>query len=220
MRRLLFLHTLLKRDNNELTKQIYSAQKENPLPGDFCEIVSADLKLIGLTEENVMQMSKSAFKRKVKAAIVKEALESLKQIQQTHTKVNKLKYSKLQAQSYFKSPLFSNTEAKLLFKIRTEFTDCKINFKHMNREGSMKCPLCKEYEDDQKHIIECTYIRNNISSNDILERNIAYEDIYSDNDHKKKAITVVFDQCLKIREKLMNNLPKEQNLSILMNAGG
>ena len=167
-----------------------------------------------------MQLSKNAFKRIVKTKVNQEALKYLKQIQQSHTKVNKIKYSKLQAQSYFKSPLFSNTEAKLLFKIRTEFIDCKSNFKYMNREGDMKCPMCKVHEDDQKHILECTHIRNNITSKEILDTNVVYEDIYSDNNHKRKAVTVVFENCIKVREKLIENLPAEQNLSILRNAGG
>ena len=111
-----------------------------------------------MTEETVKQLSKTAFKKKVKTAIAKEALESLKQVQKTHTKVNKIEYSTLKAQSYFKSPLFSNTEAKLLFKIRTEFIECKTNFKNMNREGNMKCPLCKENEDDQRHLIPIMFI--------------------------------------------------------------
>ena len=43
MRRLLFLQTILKRDDNELTKKIYKTQKEHPLKGDFCELVAGDL---------------------------------------------------------------------------------------------------------------------------------------------------------------------------------
>ena len=138
----------------------------------------------------------------------------------THSKVNKIEYTKLEAQTYFKSPLFSNNEAKLLFKIRTEFIDCKTNFKHMNRENNMLCPLCKQHEDNQKHIIECKYIRKNITSKEVSYRNITYEDIYSDNIQNKKSITALFDVCLKVREKLVENLPTEQDLSILMNAGG
>ena len=187
---------------------------------DFCHLVEKDLKLLGITEQSLMHMSKKVFKRKVKSAITQKALTYLKEIQQTHSKVNKIEYTTLQAQSYFKSPLFSNSEAKLLFKIRTEFIDCKTNFKHMNRENNMLCPLCKQAEDNQKHIIDCKYIRKNITSRDISDRNIVYEDIYSNNNQNKKSITALFDVCLKVRKKLVENLPTEQDLSILMNAGG
>ena len=82
--------------------------------------MAEDIKLVGITEQSAMQMSKHLFKRTIKSAITRETLKYLKEIQQTHPKVNEIQYTTLQAQSYFKSPLFSNSEAKCLFKYRIQ----------------------------------------------------------------------------------------------------
>ena len=83
-------------------------------------------------------------------------------------------------------------------------------------EKNICCLLCKQHEDNQKHVLECMYIQENISSREILDRKVVYEDICSDNNHTKKAITAMFEKCLNLRE----NLLTEQDLSILRNAGG
>ena len=38
-RRLTYLHTMLFRNDQELNKRVYQAQKENPSPGDFVELI-------------------------------------------------------------------------------------------------------------------------------------------------------------------------------------
>ena len=45
-RRLLYLQTILKRHDSELTKRVYMCQKANPLPGDWCLKVKEDLSLL------------------------------------------------------------------------------------------------------------------------------------------------------------------------------
>ena len=40
------LQTILKRSDNEVTKKIYQAQKDDPVKGDFIELVKADFELI------------------------------------------------------------------------------------------------------------------------------------------------------------------------------
>ena len=41
-RRMCFLHTILKRADNEITKWIYKAQSKSPLEGDFYNLVKDD----------------------------------------------------------------------------------------------------------------------------------------------------------------------------------
>ena len=45
-RRILYLHTIVTRDQKELTNKVYKAQVEDPTDGDFCELVKMDLKLL------------------------------------------------------------------------------------------------------------------------------------------------------------------------------
>ena len=42
--RLTYLHTLLSRNDQELNKRVYKAQKENPSPVDFVELIKKQKK--------------------------------------------------------------------------------------------------------------------------------------------------------------------------------
>ena len=46
VRRLLYLHTILKRHDNEITKKIYTAMKENHLKDDWIELITTDKELL------------------------------------------------------------------------------------------------------------------------------------------------------------------------------
>ena len=47
-RRLNFLQTIMKRNQNEITKKVYEAQKAGPKKGDFAILVKEDKELIKL----------------------------------------------------------------------------------------------------------------------------------------------------------------------------
>ena len=51
-RRLMYHQTILQRTENELTKRIYTAQLNDPTPGDFVELLSEDFRLIDETQED------------------------------------------------------------------------------------------------------------------------------------------------------------------------
>ena len=51
-RRLIYLQTILKRHESELTRRVFMSQKLNPLPGDWCLKVKEDFEIIGVTMED------------------------------------------------------------------------------------------------------------------------------------------------------------------------
>ena len=51
-RRLIYLQTMLKRHDNELTKRVYMSQKLNPLPGDWILKIKEDFEIIGVVMED------------------------------------------------------------------------------------------------------------------------------------------------------------------------
>ena len=67
-RRIIYLHEILTREDNELVKRIYRAQKDNPTRGDFVELVTEDLKMIkeDFDEDNFLKFSKIDFKNHIK----------------------------------------------------------------------------------------------------------------------------------------------------------
>jgi hypothetical protein len=83
-RRLMYLQTILKRDNDELVKRIFNAHKSDPCPGDFINLIKKDFAAIkeDNNEERVLQMTKNEHKKYVKSKIKDAAMEYLKQLQE------------------------------------------------------------------------------------------------------------------------------------------
>ena len=68
-KRIMFLHYLLKREDDELISQVLYAQKEQPIKNDWFSTVMEDLKDFGLEHlevEDIKNMSKDHFKKLVK----------------------------------------------------------------------------------------------------------------------------------------------------------
>ena len=142
-RRLLYLQTILKRPQEELTRRVYIAQKSNPVKGDFCKLVEADMELIGgtISEQHIQLVSKNTLKAEVKAKMQAAALGYLKQKQSQHSKIRNIVYPKLQTHPYMVSQLFTNDEVNTLHALRSRSVNVKANFK--NKYGNnLECPLC------------------------------------------------------------------------------
>ena len=78
-RRLMYLQTVLKRSQTELVRQVYKAQKSNPVKGDWVEQVRDDLELIDMVgkETEIEAMSKMQFKTYVRNKIKYHTLRIL-----------------------------------------------------------------------------------------------------------------------------------------------
>ena len=57
----MFLHTILGRDKDELTRRVLEAQINNPTKGDFIELVEKDMGMIGepLDKEGLSSQNKN-----------------------------------------------------------------------------------------------------------------------------------------------------------------
>ena len=88
---MIYLQTLLKRADSELTKRIYFAQKQNPIKGDFFCLVTKDFEKIGetLNEQEIRNKSKLSHKNYIKQKVRNAALLYLKEKQKEHSKINK-----------------------------------------------------------------------------------------------------------------------------------
>ena len=58
------MNHVLQRDDDELVKKVFLAQKINPVQGDFVKLVEKDLEDLGLTYDQVTSntMTKAALK--------------------------------------------------------------------------------------------------------------------------------------------------------------
>ena len=62
-RRIMYLYNILQKEDDELVRRIYEAQKADPSPGDFSELVKEDLTDIELdiTDIEIMRETKNKF---------------------------------------------------------------------------------------------------------------------------------------------------------------
>ena len=69
----------MNRKNGEVLKNVYLAQKEKPLPGDFVKLVENDFKLIDepFDENVILSMIKSKAKKFIKSKIKQAAFKYL-----------------------------------------------------------------------------------------------------------------------------------------------
>ena len=220
-RRLIYHQTILKRNNIELTKRIYEEQKINPTRGDFSELIKEDFRMIDIpqNDELIKNTNTHTYKLFIKSRVKSKAFEFLNTKLKKHSKVQHIKYDKLEMQMYMVSPLFSNCDVNMLHALRSRGTECKVNFKQKYQHTSLKCSLCGLEDEDQKHLLTCNVILKYWKSKNISVRKSDYEDIFSKDIRKQKEITTIFRELFEIRTKLQNNsqaAPSSSSMELTM----
>ena len=157
---------------------VYQAQKENPVQGDWVNMVKEDLATLNMTleEDDIKSRTKDAFKKLVKEKMVEHAFMYYKEKQTTLSKVKDIVYEKLQIQSYMTNPMFTNEEVSKLFNIQA-------SFKSINT-ANMQCKMgCADAEVIINHSLECQKIEANKK-----EPHTTFSDAFADIDAQKRAI--------------------------------
>ena len=89
-KRVMFLHYLLKRDRSETISQVFWAQVNQPVKGDWCLVVMEDLEALGLGHLSLKDLeiiSKYKMKRVVKEATRRTAFDYLMKQKETLSKI-------------------------------------------------------------------------------------------------------------------------------------
>lgn len=210
MGRIMYLHHILNRNDSELIKRVFSAQRESPTPGDFVELVKSDLQSIGeIFDENaILGRSKIQYKNFIKEKVRMAAFNDMKNLQKKHLKVMNIQYDCLKTQKYMTDSMFSNDMVKLLFNMHSSMTKgIKINFLSIFRED-MTCRLkCSDPQaiDSQQHILTCSVIHENISYDESNKaRNLNYNHIFGNLDQQREAV-LVLAKLLEVREDILES---------------
>ena len=144
-RRIMYLHHLLGREDRELIKRVYKAQKESPTPGDFVELVKEDLNVIGeaFDEETIFMRSKDQFKTIIKEKIRQSAFRDLKNLQMKHSKIMNIQYDDLKIQKKHDKSIISNYMVKILVNMRSSMKkDIKKQFQlNIQRKYGMQTEM-------------------------------------------------------------------------------
>ena len=200
-RRLMYLWNILHRNENELLKRFYIAQKLSRTRNDWTELVEKDKSDLGidLTDDEISRMKESEFKNIVNIAATKMTLLNLNKTADSHSKSRILIKSKLERENYFDDQRFSRSDVELLFKLRTRMVDLKSNFS--NKYGTdIACRLCQVQVECQEHILKCEALKVKVE----IAPHIVYEDIFKNVDKQLEAVQV-FKKLLREREIILNS---------------
>ena len=91
----MFLHHILTRNEDALISQVFWAQVQQPVKGDWCIVVKEDLADIGLSHlsfDDIKTMSDEQLKGMLKAKVKETALRQLLIDKGKCTKLKTLKY--------------------------------------------------------------------------------------------------------------------------------
>ena len=117
MRRILYFHDIMNRDDDELTKKIVISQMDKRTNGDFYGQVDVSMQTFNIHEGDVTSMSKGMLKELLKKKASSSAFQYLIGIAQSHSNVNVNAYSYLRGMSYMNDPQFTPDLVNLLFKM-------------------------------------------------------------------------------------------------------
>ena len=205
VRRMSYLQVLLKRHTSEVTRKVYNAMKQAPLPGDWIHFVKSDFERVGLqmSELSITNMKKSEYKQIIKQLVWKKNFAEMEVRKETHKKVKHIEYDgKRKAQKYLVSHKFNNELSSLLFNLRcSSVNSFKDNF-HSQYGQLPPCLMCKKYVDSQEHALECEGIRKELTWKEANQITIIkYNHLYGGPEEQLK-ITQIFHKILIIRQRL------------------
>ena len=88
VRRVLYLHTIITRHNDELIKKIYRAMKYDPVKGEWIHLVQSDMRDIDLnmSDDLITTIPREEFKKIFEDKVRKFIYKDLEQIKQKHIK--------------------------------------------------------------------------------------------------------------------------------------
>ena len=158
MRRIMFLHHILTREPSALITRVFWAQVRQPVKGDWCLVVKEDLDSIGLSHlsyEAIKEYEQDTLHDLLKEKTKETAFIKLLADKEKCSKLKSLKYTCLTVQPYLTNESnLSISEKQALFRWRSHMISVKQN----QGKRDAKCPLCKEADDTQYHLLTCPLI--------------------------------------------------------------
>ena len=147
-------------------------------------------------------MGSIQYKDWIKTKVTEAAFRYLTSIQQTHSKVKDIKYSKLELQPYLHSPLFSRKQMSTLFRLRSRtLSGIKSDFSELYKPD-LACPVCRQHPDTLQNLLTCPALSAVLQLEDVNSE-ISHSDIFSSDVRKQKAVTVLYMKLMEARQTLL-----------------
>ena len=144
---MMLYHNIMNSDHKRLARKILPEQAKN----NHKNTMVSKVKQIRLKINNVENMSKSKWKRKVKGKIGKSIGERTKREMANKTKTRTIVEDKWERKKYLQE--CDSDTIKDVIKIRLYMWQVNSNYKRDNTDT--KCPLCKKSEDTTQHVLDC-----------------------------------------------------------------
>jgi len=126
------------KEDHELVKRIFQAQKDDPKRGDWWLQVKEDMQKYNIDEDVLKTNTKCQAKKYIKEQIHSKAFKNLQAVQKTHSKVKDMKYAEYKMQNYLKNSEMKYEEATLLFALRSQTVkDMKLNAKTFSQNDKI-----------------------------------------------------------------------------------
>ena len=207
-RRLMYFHTILQKNETEMVRKVYEAQKIDPSPGDFIELVRRDCENIQLnmSDTDISKLPKQRFRAIIKEKISNSAFKFLQNMKQEHSKMQKVNYEKFEMMQYLNSPLFSNNNRILLLGLRTR-TIRGIRNDFRGLYPSNLCPLGCGDIDTIENLLSCRVLKQYHVSKEVTPADVKYGDIFCQNISKQQKVTELYNQLLDTRSRIIEGIP-------------
>ena len=210
-RRMVYLHTILRKERSELVSRIYQTQKTDSLPGDFYRLVRADMEKcqIQLSDVEISNLSAKKYKFHIKQKVLKYAFEILQLKQKSHSKIKHIQYKQLKIQPYMKSPLFNKDDISTLFALRSRTVRSIRNDFKEQYKPNLNCPVCGQHLDSLPELLTCPRLKSEVmtlpQSDQQAIIQTKYEDIFDCDLRKQKQATQTYTLLLTLRQKVLND---------------
>ena len=201
IRRMMYLHHILSREESELIHRIYKTQITSNSPGDWVRLVQSDkLELnITLTDEEIQGVSKNVFRNYVKEKAIMKHLKNLSESKKKHSKSKNMRSYKFTQAEYIKDISLNTSEKQLLFRLRSKTLEVKKNFPGLHSNDL--CTSCGLFPESQSHLLQCTEIVVHLGYLAGTTSTIDENDIYRGIE-KQKMIVKIYSDIIEIRERL------------------
>ena len=153
-RQMSFLHHIVNLTEEDPVKKVWRNQMNLPEHRNWWRDVEKLFVKYGLEfdEEGMVSMSKETYKKRVKMAVAKKALEELLDENKGKKRTANWEYEKLETQKYIRN--LDPASARIIFKCRAKTLNIKSHMKFKYKED-LSCRWCGICEESLEHIVNC-----------------------------------------------------------------
>ena len=166
-RQISYLHHILNLRDDDPVKQVWRNQTVLPEHKNWWNniIKLMEKYSIEYNEEEITNMAKDTFKRKIKKAVREKAFNELTLENSTMSRTKNVLYEKLETQKYIQT--LNPHTAKTIFKCRSKTLNIKEHMKY--KFSDLSCRWCGIKEETLSHIVNCGQEGELINADNVLK---------------------------------------------------